>query len=164
LTTADRRASDPPARAVFALLVVACFTAFFLTQHLKHTPTALQAFKLTPRFSPTAAGHVKEARLSFKLARADAVTVAIVDSSGAVVATLLRDFAVARYKPISVRWNGRRGTVRRLAVSTSREGVKILRPKIVGAPAPAGVYRVRVGLREQRRSVLSPRSFTLVRP
>ena len=39
--------------AVFALLVAACFVAFFLTQHLKHTPTAVQVFKLTPFFSPT---------------------------------------------------------------------------------------------------------------
>ena len=44
-----RRTADPLARVVFALLVLACFAAFFLTQRLKHTPTAVQRFKLTPR-------------------------------------------------------------------------------------------------------------------
>ena len=30
---------------MFALLVLACFAAFFLTQRLKHTPTAVQRFQ-----------------------------------------------------------------------------------------------------------------------
>jgi hypothetical protein len=30
--------------------------------------------------------------------------------------------------------------------------------------APAGEYRVKVTLRNQSKSILSPRSFTLVRP
>ena len=47
--------TDRPARTVFALLVIACLAAFFVTQRLKHTPTAVQLFKLTPRFSPTPA-------------------------------------------------------------------------------------------------------------
>jgi hypothetical protein len=36
-------------------------------------------------------------------------------------------------------------------------------PVTEGRPAPAGEYRVRVNLHRQDRSVLSPRSFTLVR-
>jgi hypothetical protein len=164
LTSTNRRVTDPPARAVFALLVIACFVAFFLTQHLKHTPTAVQNFKLTPRFSPTPAGHVKEARVSFKVARTEAITVTIVDSSGSEVATLLRDFPAERYKQLSLRWNGRRGVLRHLTVTSSREGVKILRPTIVGAPAPAGEYRVLVSLRDQHRTVPAPRSLTLERP
>ena len=60
MTAVDRvtAGTDRLARAVFALLVVACFAAFFVTQRLKHTPTAVQAFKLTPFFSPTRAGHI----------------------------------------------------------------------------------------------------------
>src|SRR5262249_17884676 len=49
-------ATDRVARAVFALLVAACFAAFFVTQRLKHTPTAVQMFKLTPFFSPSPSG------------------------------------------------------------------------------------------------------------
>ena len=67
---------------MFALLVLACFAAFFVTQRLKHTPTAVQDFELTPFFSPTPAGHVKQERISFKLAQADAVTVTIINSEG----------------------------------------------------------------------------------
>lgn len=134
--------TGPLARAVFALLVLACFAAFFVTQRLKHTPTAVQHFQLTPFFSPTPAGHIKEEHVSFKLSRVDTVTVTVVNSAGNTVATLARNRPVARYKQFKLRWNG------------ATAG---------GRPAPAGEYRVRVSLREQHRSVFSPRNFTLVR-
>jgi hypothetical protein len=155
-------ATERLARTVFALLVLACLVAFFLTQHLKHTPTAVQRFELTPFFSPTPGGHVKEARISFKLSRSDEATVTIVSSSGATVATLLRDHPIARYKQFSLRWSGRRGTAHRYAALPGPDGGVSLAPKLSGALAPAGEYRVRVSLREQRRSVLSPRGFKLV--
>lgn len=134
--------TDPLARAVFALLVVACFGAFILTQRLKHTPTAVQRFQLTPFFSPTSTGHIKEERISFKLDRADRVTVAIMKTDGDAVATLARARAVPRYKQLKLRWNGRTAG---------------------GGPAPAGEYRVRVTLLKQQRTVYSPHNFTLVR-
>jgi hypothetical protein len=151
---------------VFTLLVLACFVAFFLTQHLKHTPTAVQSFKLTPYFSPTPGGHIKEERISFKLAQADEVTATIVNASGTVVARLLTDFRAPRYKQISLRWNGRGGKARKLRLSEAggRHGSRVLTPLNVGAVAPAGEYRVRLRLREQRRTVTSPRGFKLVRP
>jgi len=149
---------------VFALLVVACFVAFFLTQHLKHTPTAVQLFKLTPRFSPTPAGHIKQERISFRLARADEATVSIVDSAGAEVARLLHDHPVQRYKQLSLRWSGRLGTAHGYALVAGPNGRSAIRPRLTGPLAPEGEYRVRVTLREQHRTVLSPRSFTLVRP
>lgn len=157
-------ASERLARTIFALLVAACFVAFFLTQHLKHTPTAVQSFKLTPFFSPTPAGHIKEERISFKLARADEATVTIVDTSGATIATLLRDHPVARYKQLSLRWSGRRGTARSYALVAGPDGTSALAPRLHGAPAPAAEYRVEVTLRAQHRTVLSPRGFKLVRP
>jgi len=163
LTSLHRRKTDRPAGIVFALLVVACFVAFFLTQHLKHTPTAVQLFKLTPRFSPTPSGHIKEERISFKLASADEVTVAIVDSSGAAVATLLRRLPVPRYKQLSLRWTGKLGKAHGYELVAGSEGRRAVRARLAGPSAPAGVYRVRVTLRKQHRSVLSPRSFTLVR-
>jgi hypothetical protein len=156
-------ATERLSRVIFALLVLACFVAFFLTQHLKHTPTAVQAFELTPFFSPTPAGHIKEERISFKLAHADEVTASVVDSSGATVATLLHDHSVARYKQISLRWNGRRGSARSYVLLAEPDGTRALVPRLRGAPAPAGEYRVKVTLREERRTVLSPRGFKLVR-
>ncbi len=155
--------TGPLAGIVFALLVVACFAAFFITQRLKHSPTAVQGFKLTPRFSPTPAGHIKQERISFKLARADEVTVTVLDAAGDTVATLVGDRPVARYKTLSLRWNGREGTARVHSVALSANGTTIVTSVNGGRPAPAGEYRVRVRLSRQHRALLSPRSFTLVR-
>jgi hypothetical protein len=163
-TATTAASADRAARVVFALLVLACFVAFFLTQHLKHTPTAVQSFKLTPYFSPTPSGHIKDERISFKLAQADVATVAIVDASGTVVATLLQGVPVPRYKQISLRWNGRRGTARGLVASAGSHGSTLITPNNAGRPASSGEYRVRVSLRKQDRTVLSPRGFKLVRP
>jgi hypothetical protein len=149
---------------VFALLVAACVAAFFVTQRLKHTPTLVQRFELTPYFSPTPRGHVKLEAISFKLSRSDAVTVAIVDSTGGEVATLVRDRSLERYKQFSLRWNGHRGTPRGYSFISTSGGRSVLLPLTRGALAPAGEYRVRVSLRDEHRSVFSPRTFTLVRP
>jgi hypothetical protein len=155
--------TDPLARAVFALLVVACFGAFILTQRLKHTPTPVQHFQLTPRFSPTPRGHIKEERISFKLDRADEVTVTILDAAGDTVATLVRDRAVTRYKQFSLRWNGREGAAHGDTVTTSADGATVVIAVNTGSPAPAGEYRVHVTLRGQHRTIPGPRDFTLVR-
>jgi hypothetical protein len=157
-------AADPLARTVFAVLVLACVAAFFVTQRLKHTPTAVQRFERTPRFSPYPDGRHKLEQISFKLAHADSVTVEIVDSKGDVTATLVRNYPVARYKQFSLRWNGRRGTVRRYSQTHTPAGRVVLVAHNRGHLAPPGEYRVRVSLRRAHRSLLSPWSFTLVGP
>jgi len=156
--------TDPLARVVLAVLVLACFAAFFITQRLKHTPTAVQQFQLAGAFSPFPSGHIKQEPISFKLARADDVTVAIIDSSGDVVATLVHDQPVERYKQFSLRWSGRRGDARGAAVQRTPRGRVVLVPRNRGAIAAAGEYRVRVSLRRQGLTISSPRSFTLVDP
>jgi hypothetical protein len=165
--TGTRREIDRPAQPwlrqlVFALLVLACFAAFFVTQRLKHTPTAVQRFELTPSFSPMSAAANDLEGISFKLARADHVTVSIVNSAGDTVATLVRDHPVARYKQFSLRWNGRSGTAHRFGALHTARGRTIVVPLNEGKLARAGEYRVRVSLRDQHRTVFSPRSFTLV--
>jgi hypothetical protein len=155
---------EPLARVVFAALVVACFVAFFVTQRLKHAPTAVQQFDLTPFFSPTPAGHIKLEQISFKLEHAERATVTVIDSRGNTVATLLRDYPVRRYKQLSLRWDGRRGTAMGYTTGTVEDGRSYLVPSNTGAPAPAGEYRVRLALSGQPSAVLSPHSFTLVRP
>jgi hypothetical protein len=154
--------TDPLAAASFALLVIACFGAFFLTQRLKHTPTAVQRFERTPTFSPRSPlAEDRQERISFKLAQADEVTVSIVDSNLDVVATLVRDLPVIRYKQLSLRWNGRRGQARGYSTLLSASGHRTLVALTTGAFAPPGEYRVRVDLRRQGKEVLSPWSFTL---
>ncbi len=159
----NRGAGDPLGRVVFGVLVVACFLAFFLTQRLKHTPTTVQTFQLTPNFSPTPTGRHKEESISFKLSHAERVTVAVIDSRGNVVATLLGEYPAPRYKQLSLRWNGRRGTARSFRTETTPGGSRRLVPETRGTAAPAGEYRIRLTLSGQSNPVLSPRSFGLVR-
>jgi hypothetical protein len=147
------------AGGVFAALVLASFAAFAITQHLKHTPTAVQNFKMTGHFAPAAGGRHALEHLSFRIAHSDEVTVAIEDSSGNVLATLLRDRPLARYTQLSLVWDGRRGpTGVAHGAGTPRDP---LQAKDHGQLASAGEYRVRVSLREQHRTVQSPRSFIL---
>ncbi len=157
-----RGGAEPLARWVFAAVVLACFVAFFVTQRLKHSPTAVQKFELLPSFSPTPAGRHKEEQISFKLSHAERATVAVIDSRGNVVATLVRGYPVARYKQFSLRWNGRRGTARGYRTGVTESGHTYLVPANRGRLAPAGEYRVRVTLSGQSNPILSPRSFTLV--
>jgi len=134
-------ADSPLARLVFALLVVACFGAFFLTQRLKHIPTAVQHFLFSSRFTPQ--GQHKLERISFRIRSADRVDVSVIDAAGHPVIALASDLALPAYQQRRFAWNGRTAT---------------------GTPAPPGVYRVQVRLRAQRRTVLSPRSFRLIGP
>ena len=155
-------ATDRVARAVFALLVAACFAAFFVTQRLKHTPTAVQMFKMTPFFSPSSSRLINQERISFRLARSDEVTVTVVNSAGSEVATLTREVPVTGYKQFSLRWNGRTGTAHRFVHLVSENGHRTIVPINEGRRAPPGEYRVRVYLRHSAREVLSPWSFTLL--
>ncbi len=161
---ARKGGSDRLAAAVFAALVAACLLAFFLTQRLKHRPTSVQQFKLTPNFAPTPAGRHKQEQISFKLAHAERATVTIIDARGNVVATLLTGYPVPRYKTLSLLWNGRQGTARSYRMVSSASGHAYILPANRGRVAPAGEYRVRLRLSRQREPVLSPRSFTLERP
>ena len=121
------------ARAVFALLVIATAAAFFVTQRLKHAPTVVQQVGVYPFLSPRSTNHHLSAKLSFRIKRADDVTVTIVDPSGQDIATLARYHPLAPYTQWSLRWRGQTDT---------------------GAIAPDGVYRIRVRLRRQGRSAI----------
>jgi hypothetical protein len=156
-------AADPLARTVFAVLVLACFAAFFLTQRLKHTPTPVQAFERSPTFRPGSPdARDRQERLSFKLAQAQAVTVSIIDSNGNTVATLVQNRPAPRYKQFSLRWNGRQGTAHAYDILRSASGHHTLVPLNHGPKAPPGEYRARVQLLGQHKEVLSPWSFKLV--
>lgn len=143
---------------VFAVLVVACFAAFVITQRLKHTPTPVQNFEADEAFYPTGApeascrGRVPRSQvnsskqveyLSFKPTHAEAVTAEIIDSAERYVATIVRDLPAERYKQLSLCWNGQRG------------------PTQSGGLAPVGEYRMRVRLLSLDRTVNATDSFKL---
>jgi hypothetical protein len=151
---------DPLAAWVFAALVLACFAAFAITQHLKHTPTVVQDFKMTPFFFPHAAGPRRLEHMSFRIANSDEVTVTVLNSAGEEVVTLLRDRPLARYTQLSFEWDGHRGPTSAPAPASGTPHDPLL-PVAYGPLAAAGEYHLRVSLRRQNRQVLSPRSFTL---
>jgi hypothetical protein len=155
--------SDPLAAFVFAVLVVACFVAFLITQRLKHTPTAVHRYGLSTAFSPYRGAQAKLEEISFELANAEPVTVTIIDSAGNTVATLFRNYPAPRYKDVSLRWNGRRGNAHRVGHLITPAGRSIPVPDNEGAIAPPGEYRVSLSL-PNHGQVLLPRSFSLVRP
>ena len=155
--------TQPLARAVFALLVLASIGAFFLTQRLKHEPTVVQRFDVSSSFDPLATGPRRHEAISFSTSHSEPVTVRITSVSGEVVATLLRDYSVVRYDPVLLRWDGRRGTTRRFAHETSPHGHPIIVALSPGRLASAGEYRVEVELESLARTVRSPDSFTLLR-
>lgn len=157
--TGTERAS----RATFALLVVACFAAFFVTQRLKHTPTVVQRFEMPGRFEPGSSGAHAEEGISFRLAHTERATVTIESSGGDQVATLVRNRLLERYKQFSLRWNGRTGVARSHTISVAPDGHRYFIPHNTGRLAPAGEYRVRVYLPDSNRTVVSPRGFELVR-
>ncbi len=159
---AGRPVAERTQQIVFGLVVIACFGAFFITQRLKHTPTAVQRFEVATSFTPSLPGLSGQERLSFKLAKADEVTVTIINAAGEEVATLVRDRPLARYKQFYVNWNGRRGEARSYILMHSPHGVPILLAESPGPIAPAGEYRVEVTLRKQHKTVRSPQTFTLV--
>jgi len=158
-----RPISDRPGQVVFGVLVIACFAAFFVTQRLKHTPTAVQEFRVGRSFVPGLPGAAGEERISFKSAEADEATVTIVNSAGEEVATVVSDRPVERYKQIYLRWNGRRGQAYGYSLLHTPRGLPILLGLNAGVLAPAGEYRVQVSLRRQHKVVLSPESFTVTR-
>jgi hypothetical protein len=146
------------ARLVFAVLVVACFVAFVLTQRLKHTPTPVQNFEADKVFYPgrTPAAHCRGKvpasqvntsdrieYLSFKPAQAEAVTVEIINSAEQSVATVVGALPAERYKQVSLCWNGQLG------------------PTESGGVASPGEYRVQVKLLSLDRTVKSTVPFKL---
>jgi FlgD Ig-like domain len=125
---------------VFGALVAATFAAFFVAQRLKNAPSVVQQFKATYVFSPNRDGRFDRAHVTFKVKKADDVTVDLIDADGDVVKTLLDDERLAAYAPIepSLSWDG-----------TDEDG----------KPVPDGRYRVRITLRHQGRTVVPQRSL-----
>jgi hypothetical protein len=128
------------AAGVFAALVIATFGAFFVAQRLKNAPSIVQQFTRTPFFSPNQDGRYDRAYVSFKLKRADDVTVSVVDHEGDEVRILADDRSIPAYTPTRFAWDGRTDD---------------------GGRAPDGSYRIRVSLRREGRSVTLPLTIRL---
>ena len=120
-----------PARAVFVLLVVATFAAFFVAQRLKSAPQVAGIRKMTQHFSPNGDGRRDVSRIEVRVRKDDDVTITIVDEADNEVRRLAEDVPAVARQSLLVRWDGRTDQ---------------------GGQAPEGVYRVRVGLRRGGRA------------
>jgi len=130
----------PLARVAFVLLVAATFAAFFVAQRLKSTPPVVQDLRAFPFFSPNQDGRFERTRLSFRLDRADDVTVAVVDRDGDALRTLVDDRGVRAGERVRATWDGRDDS---------------------GERVPDAIYRYRVNLRRQGRSLVVPQNVRL---
>ncbi|HWC28063.1 MAG TPA: N,N-dimethylformamidase beta subunit family domain-containing protein [Solirubrobacteraceae bacterium] len=125
------------ARIVFALLVCATFAAFFVTQSLKSAPPRVE-FTVTPFFSPNRDGRHDRARIAFRLKRSDDVTVAVVTRDGDPVRRLVDNRALPAGRLVRLAWDG---------------------TGAAGRIVPDGIYRIRLNLRRQGRSIVLPRNI-----
>ncbi|MBM3676455.1 MAG: hypothetical protein FJW96_01020 [Actinobacteria bacterium] len=127
-----RRSRYAPA-ALVAGLLVATAVAFVITERLKLSPSPIRGpIAVTPVFSPDCECTTDVASISFVLRRRDILDVEIVGSDGEVVRELVRGSA-RRQGRVTVYWNGRIDS---------------------GARAEEGVYRPRVHLDRNRRTIL----------
>lgn len=127
-------------RVVFALLVAATFGAFFVAQRLKHTPTALQEVRGARVFSPNGDGVKDRLRVTFQIKEPDVIAVDAIDADDEIVASLLDDRRLRAKTPVTVMWDGRQDD---------------------GRPAPDGIYRLQVTLRDEGRTVIVRRRYRL---
>jgi hypothetical protein len=155
---------------VFAALVLATAGGLILAQRLKHSPTAVQSFRVSPSFDPVGGGARTLEQISFKTAHHGMLTVTVVDSAGNATATLAHDLRWPAYRTLCLAWNGRRGTGHLELVDGApvtsplgrcREAPIIAPPS--GAMAAPGEYRVRVEVHGHAPAVLSPTAFLLTR-
>ena len=132
------------ARLVSTLLVLGLLggtaAAFAVTEHLKLVRSPVFGTKLDPTIiSPVCGCRTEKASIRFKLRRADRLTLSIQDGEQKVVRTIVADHAV------------RRGSFRRYWDGRDN----------AGAVVPDGVYKPRVHLTDQHRTIVLPNPITV---
>jgi hypothetical protein len=129
------------AQVLFAVLVLATGAAFLLAQRIKQQPKAVDARTITRVFSPNGDGANDVARFSVRLRRADDVDVTVLDRQ---TDHEVRRLLVARHmpanRPVYFTWDGRTDA---------------------GARAPDAKYKLLITLRNQGRSSIANKRFTL---
>ena len=130
----------PVARAVFAMLVLATFGAFFVAQRLKSEPTVLQDVEGRRVFSPNGDGRRDRLDVTFQIKSDDVVSVDVLDEDDDIVTSLVEDRPLRAQTDLRVRWDGRDAADER---------------------APDGAYRLQVTLRDEGRTLEIRRRFVL---
>ena len=120
---------------MFALFVIATGGAFFVTQRLKRSSPIVTRVFFYQWLGPKCHCDKDHVTVRFDLPKAQRVTASLVNRQGEVVKTLADDRFLSKGTH-PYRWNGRDND---------------------GFVVPDGPYRLRVGLREEGRSVTAPR-------
>ena len=123
-----------PQTAIVLALLVATATAFAVTERLKLEKSPVTGTQVDKIFSPVCECARDVAVVSFRLRKAETVTVDILDSHGDSVATLVRDQPEPSGR-VSYTWDGRND---------------------LGLVVPEGRYRPRVRLRAHGRTIVLP--------
>jgi hypothetical protein len=130
------------ARLVSTLLVLGLLggtaAAFAVTEHLKLVRSPIFRTKVDQVFSPVCGCRTDRTRIAFQLRRADRLTLSI-EQSGKIVRTIVADHRVRR-GGFGRYWDGRND---------------------VGAVVPDGVYKPRVHLADQHRTIVLPNPITV---
>jgi hypothetical protein len=127
-----------PARAAFALLVLASVAALFYAQVLKRRPPLVdEPLGHVDRFAPGGDGVrlEREAHFRFRTTVDDVVDVWVVTTAGRVVDSLETDLPMHAYRHRPLHWDG---------TTTS------------GAPAAPGTYELRVRLERAGQTLIVP--------
>jgi hypothetical protein len=143
MTTEGRAAHRALVPVLFAVLVLATLAAFGIAQQIKRTGRVLDRVQLTREMTPDGDGINDVARVRFRLGRPDRADVQIINSDDEVVRTLASDRRLESYRFYAFLWDGFHD---------------------VGVRAPSGIYRLRVVLREQGRTLTPSPKIHLVRP
>ncbi|MGI8606086.1 MAG: FlgD immunoglobulin-like domain containing protein [Gaiellaceae bacterium] len=130
----DGRLRRMTVRVLVIALLGGTAVAFVSTQRLKLERSPVTGPRFDRIFSPTCRCETDTAQLSFRLRRSDRVDAVLVDGKGERVRTLASDLPRPRGS-VTFLWNGR------------NEG---------GEVVPDGRYRVRVHLRQSRRTIMIP--------
>ena len=115
-------------------LLVGSGAAFAVTERLKLEPSPIAGTKVDKVFSPVCRCKTNTAKISFRLRRADRVTVDMINGDGDVVSEVVRDRQESRGR-VTFYWKGRDSS---------------------GAVVPEGSYRPRVHLAPDRRTIVLP--------
>ena len=116
-------------------LLAGTAAAFAITERLKVTRSPIFAVQLDRTvFSPVCGCESDAVEIRFRLREADRLTVAMIDSAGEAVRTIVEEDATAE-GPVALSWDGRDEQ---------------------GRVVPEGEYRPRVHFSEERRTIMMP--------
>ena len=117
------------------MLLLGSVAAFTRTERLKLAPAPVAKPHYDRHFSPVCGCKRATSHLAFELRRAERIDVSVVDADGDHVATLAQGLDAPAGR-VTLEWDGRRDD---------------------GQVAPDGLYRLKVRLEADRRSILVPK-------